>query len=187
MDVEPNYLAGRYELMMRFDNDVDKYLTLIDLYPFARRDFEGYKDWDPDKRLGAFLSTFNVSIDQLRKLSIKQQYDFIQALLESTSELIKKSFERDMDGDPNMRKMKRLINSHWFWDEDQERMLSAGTDLRDYYVNNPPLGVSPEDIKNMTPEEIFDMHIDEQEKRIDRHSDSNELKDEYDSIPLIED
>ena len=132
------------------------------------------------------LSLFDVSYAQYEAFDFETQYNFEHDLFSAMIPIMRKYFKKNAYGEEDAWAFYRIIYDLENYKEYHDELEYADTTLRQYYIENPPKGLSKAQIKNMSSQEIIDFDIArEMEDSHDSNYVSTLLK-KYENVPIIE-
>ncbi len=175
LDLDPRYLAGDPELYPKMYSTKEDYLAEIQFYPYSRKEFDNAKRQYVKEWTRQLLPRFNISFSQFDDMSIVEQNELELKIVKAIMPIIRDTFKTDAFGDNKMNTMFQDVQE---WENDLDQMYYAETVLRSQFLQNPPEGVSTEDITNMSSRELIALAFELQRIASDDNEES-ELAKEY--------
>ena len=201
LDIDSTLLTGEMvKKAFTAKNSVfrDMYLSPLhhlDDFPYFR---EEQRDFQTVKQDGAFetggmqetmkrlLALFEVSYDQFEKLTFDQQYTFQYDLFNAMIPIIEKHFKEDAYGNSESYYFEGILNDLENYKEHHDEIEYANTELRQRYLENPPKGLTREQIKKMSPEALLDYDIDLQMEKDYDSEQKDPFAKKYAGFTIIE-
>lgn len=175
LDVDPRVLTGDiYKEYSFFSFDPLEHLTL---YPYSREQEDKYRIESSREIVSRILSTFNRSYVQLESLDLLKQYEFQEELFEALADIVIKHFPQNLFGQKGSNEDLAILFDLANERDEEISLRDADTVTRKEFIDNPPIGYTPEQIIKMTREQIYSLKENELTK--EWFTKKSSLEEEY--------